>query len=208
VFIGSGLGPSDHPAEDSGGPGHSSLRASRALIYHCPSHSKRRFSSKSRGIRQMSATSFGESQCYPTHRPPPAEAVMARTTSFLPRLGLPALLSAAAIFGISVAAGQTPTGSTRPVPLPEIRKETTVPVAQGVTLDFSDNGANNVTVQTSDNPGVAQVTSKTNAVTVAPGTAHVSVAVFGECPKRTGAVAVHCDPIPVYTVTINVRSAP
>jgi hypothetical protein len=133
---------------------------------------------------------------------------MARTAPFLLRLGLPALLSAAAIFGISLAAGQTPTGSTRPVPLSEIQRGTPVPVAQGVTLDFSDSGANNVTVQTNDNPGVAQITSKTNAVTVAPGTAHVSVTVFGECPKSTGAVAVHCGPIPVYTVTINVQLPP
>jgi hypothetical protein len=126
----------------------------------------------------------------------------------MPRLGLLSSLGAVAIFGISLAAGQTPRGSIRPVPLPEIQKEATVPVAQGVTLDFSDSGANNVTVQTSDNSGVVQVTSKTNAVTVAPGTAHVNVAIFGECPKPTGALAVHCDPIPVYTVTINVRSAP
>jgi len=118
------------------------------------------------------------------------------------------LLGAVAIFGIGAAAGQTPARSTRSVPLSEIQKEATVPVAQGVTLDFSDGGANNVTLQKSDNPSVAQVISKTNAVTVAPGTAHVSVAVFGECPKPTGAVAVHCDPIPVYTLTINVRSAP
>jgi hypothetical protein len=126
----------------------------------------------------------------------------------MPRLGLLPSLGAVAIFGVNLAAGQTPGGSIRPVPLPEIQKEATVLVAQGVTLDFSDSGANNVTVQTSDNSGVVQVTSKTNAVTVAPGTAHVRVAIFGECPKPTGALAVHCDPIPVYTVTINVRSAP
>jgi hypothetical protein len=115
------------------------------------------------------------------------------------------LFGAAAIFGISLAAGQTPTGSTRPVPLSEIQKEATVPAAQGVTLDFSDGGANNVTVQTSDNPGVVQITSKTNAVTVAPGTAHVGVAIFGECPKPTGMMVVSCDPIPVFSVTIQVQ---
>jgi hypothetical protein len=130
---------------------------------------------------------------------------MARTAPFLPRLGLPALLSAAAIFGISLAAGQTPTGSMRPVLLSEIEKEATISVAQGVTLDFSDGGANNVAVRTSDNPSIVQITSKTNAVTVAPGTAHVSVANFGQCPKPTGMQVVSCDPIPVFSLTLKVQ---
>jgi hypothetical protein len=133
---------------------------------------------------------------------------MAQTATFLPRLGLLPLLGAVAIFGFGPTMAQAPGGSISPVPLSEIQKQATVPVARGVTLDFSDGGANNVTVQTSDNPSVVQVISKTNAVTLAPGTAHVSVAVFGECPKPTGTLAVHCDPIPVYTVTIHVRSAP
>jgi hypothetical protein len=126
----------------------------------------------------------------------------------MPRLKLLFSLGAVAIFGISLAAGQTPGGSIRPVPLAEIQKEATVPVAQGVTLDFSDSGANNVTVQTSDNPSVVQVTSKTNAVTVAPGTAHLKVASFGRCPKPVGMEVVSCDPIPVYSVTINVQKQP
>jgi hypothetical protein len=114
-------------------------------------------------------------------------------------------LGAVAFFGFGPAAGQTPGGSIRPVPLSEIQKEATVPVAQGVTLDFSDSGANNVTVQTSDNPSVVQVTSKTNVVTLALGTAHVSVANFGQCPKPTGMQIVSCDPIPIFSVTIKVQ---
>jgi hypothetical protein len=133
---------------------------------------------------------------------------MARTARFMPRLGLLPFLGAVAIFGIGPAIAQAPGGSIRPVPLSEIQKQATVSVARGVTLDFSDTGANNVTVQTSDNPSTVQVISKTNAVTVAPGTARLSVAVFGECPKPTGRVAVHCGPIPVYSVTINVQSPP
>jgi hypothetical protein len=126
-------------------------------------------------------------------------------------MGLRALsvsLGAVAIFGIGLATAQAPGGSIRPVPLSEIQKEATVPVAQGVMLDFSDSSANNVTVQTSDNPSVVQVTSKTTAVTLAPGTAHVSVANIGHCPKSTSTVAVSCDPIPVYSVTVNVRTSP
>jgi hypothetical protein len=99
-------------------------------------------------------------------------------------------------------------GSTRPVLLSEIEKEATIAVPQGITLDFSDGGANNVTVKTSDNPGVVQITSKTDAVTAVPGTAHVSVASFGRCPKPTGMQVISCDPIPVYSVTINVQYRP
>lgn len=99
-------------------------------------------------------------------------------------------------------------GSTRPVPLAEIEREATIAVPQGVTLDFSDGGTNNVTVKTSDNPGVVQITSKTGAVTAAPGTAHVNVANIGQCPKPAGMHIVLCDPIPVYSVTINVQSQP
>ena len=96
-------------------------------------------------------------------------------------------------------------GSTRPVLLSEIEREATIAVPRGVTLDFSDGGTNNVTVKTSDNPGVVQITSKTNAITAAPGTAHVDVANIGQCPKPTGMQIVLCDPIPVYSVTINVQ---
>jgi hypothetical protein len=99
-------------------------------------------------------------------------------------------------------------GSIRPVPLSEIQKEATISAARGVTLDFSDGGASNVTVQTSDNPSVVQITSKTNAVTVAPGTAHLKVANFGRCPKPVGMEVVSCDPIPVFSVTINVQKQP
>jgi hypothetical protein len=63
--------------------------------------------------------------------------------------------------------------SIRPVLLSEIESQSTISVAQGITLDFSDGGSNNVTVMTSDNPSVVQITSKTNVVTVAPGTAHL-----------------------------------
>jgi len=114
-------------------------------------------------------------------------------------------LGALAIFGIGLAMAQVPGTPMRQVSLSEIRKEATLPVAQGVTLDFSDSGANNVTVQKSDNDSVVQVISKTNAVTLASGTAHVSVAVFGECPKPTGMQVVSCDPIPVFSVTIKVQ---
>jgi hypothetical protein len=95
-------------------------------------------------------------------------------------------------------------GSVRRVPLSEIQSQATIPAAQGVTLDFSDGGSNNVSVMMSDNPSVVQITSKTNVVAVAPGTAHLSVANFGQCPKPTGMVRVSCDPIPTYSVTINV----
>jgi hypothetical protein len=113
-------------------------------------------------------------------------------------------LGIAAIFGIGVAMAQAPGGSIRPVPLSEIEKEATVPVAQGVTLDFSDGGARNVAVNSTDNPNIVQITSKTTVVAVASGTAHVSVAVFGRCPRPAGMQVVSCDPIPVYSVTINV----
>lgn len=96
-------------------------------------------------------------------------------------------------------------GSMRPVPLSEIEGEATIAVPRGVTLDFSDGGTNNVTVKTSDNPDVVQIASKTNAVTATPGTAHVNVANFGQCPKATGMQIVLCDPVPVYSVTINVQ---
>jgi hypothetical protein len=114
-------------------------------------------------------------------------------------------LGVVAVFGIGLAMAQVPGGALRRVPLSEIQKEATVPVAQGVTLDFTDGGANKVTVQKSDDSSVVQITSKTNAVTLAPGTARVSVAVLGECPKPTGAQVVSCDPIPVFSVTIKVR---
>ena len=96
-------------------------------------------------------------------------------------------------------------GAMRQVRLSEIQKEATFPVNQGVTLDFTDGGVNKVTVQKSDDSSVVQVISKTNAVTLAPGIAHVSVAVFGECPKPTGMQVVSCDPIPVFSVTIKVQ---
>jgi hypothetical protein len=96
-------------------------------------------------------------------------------------------------------------GSMRRVPMSEIERQAAISVAQGVTLDFSDGGVNSVTVQTSDNPGVVQITSKTNAATVAPGTAHVTVANIGQCPTPTGMQIVLCDPIPIYSVTIDVR---
>jgi|SRR6266481_7830649 hypothetical protein len=114
-------------------------------------------------------------------------------------------LGAVTIFGIGLAIAQTPGGSMRPVPLSEIEGEATIAVPRGVTLDFSDGGTNNVTVKESDNPGVVQITSKTNAVTAAPGTAHVNVANIGQCPKPTGMQIVLCDPIPVYSVTVNVQ---
>jgi hypothetical protein len=121
-------------------------------------------------------------------------------------------LGAVAFFGIGLAIAQVGPGgeggSISPVPLSEIQSQATIPAARGVTLDFSDGGSNNVSVMTSDNPSVVQITSKTNAVTVAPGTAHLKVANFGQCPKPTGMVKVSCDPIPTYSVTINVRSAP
>jgi hypothetical protein len=120
-------------------------------------------------------------------------------------------VGALALFGIGLAIAQPSPGggaSMRPVPLSEIERQATISVAQGVTLDFSDGGANNVMVKTTDNPGVVQITSKTNAVTVGPGAAHVDVATFGQCPKPTGMQVVSCDPIPVYSVTINVRYQP
>lgn len=117
-------------------------------------------------------------------------------------------LGSLAFFGIGLANAQpSPVGgaSMRSVLLSEIQSQAAISEAQGVTLDFSDGGANNVMVQTTDNPSVAQITSKTNAVTVAPGTAHVGVANFGRCPELTGRLKVSCDPIPVFSVTINVQ---
>jgi hypothetical protein len=99
-------------------------------------------------------------------------------------------------------------GSMRPVLLSEIESQATISVAQGVRLDFSDGGANIVTVETSDNPTAVQITSKTNAVAIALGKAHVSVANIGRCPKPTGMQIVLCDPIPTYSVTINVQDQP
>jgi hypothetical protein len=99
-------------------------------------------------------------------------------------------------------------GSVRPVLLREIESQATISVPPHVTLDFSDGGTNKVTINASDNRGVVQMMSKENAVSVAAGTAHLSVANIGHCPKSTGTLAVHCDPIPVYSVTINVRSPP
>jgi hypothetical protein len=99
-------------------------------------------------------------------------------------------------------------GPIRPVRLSEIESQATISVAQGVRLDFSDGGANIVTVETSDNPTVVQITSKTNAVAVAIGRARVSVANIGRCPKPTGMQIVLCDPIPTYSVTINVQDQP
>jgi hypothetical protein len=121
-------------------------------------------------------------------------------------------LGALGFFGIGFAVAQVGPGggggSIRPVPLSEIQSQATVSVTQGVALDFSDGGANNVSVMTSDNPSVVQITSKTNAVTVAPGAAHLKVANFGRCPKSTEIVKVSCDPIPTYSVTINVQHQP
>ncbi len=106
------------------------------------------------------------------------------------RKALSLSLGALTFFGIGLVIAQAGLGagggSTRPVLLSEIQSQSTISVAQGVTLDFSEGGSNNVTVMTSDNPSVVQITSKTNAVTVAPGTAHLSVANFGQCPKSTG----------------------
>jgi hypothetical protein len=99
-------------------------------------------------------------------------------------------------------------GSIRPVRLSEIESQATISVAQGVTLDFSNGGANNVAVKTSDNLSVVQITSKTNVITVAAGTAHLNVANIGQCPKPTGMQIVLCDPIPIYSVTINVQDKP
>jgi hypothetical protein len=121
------------------------------------------------------------------------------------RKALSLSLGALTFFGIGLAMAQVPGGPMRQVPLSEIEKEATVSVAQGVTLNFSDGGANNVAVQESDNPSVVQVISKTNAVTLAPGTAHVSVANPGHCPKPAGMQVVSCDPIPVFSVTIKVQ---
>jgi hypothetical protein len=126
-------------------------------------------------------------------------------------LAFPLVFGALTFFGMGLAETVAQIGpgggggSMRRVPLAEIEKEATVSVARSVTLDFSNGGTNNVTVQTSDNPGVVQVTSKTNAVTVASGTAHVKVANFGQCPKPTGPQVVLCDPIPIFSVTINVQ---
>ena len=121
-------------------------------------------------------------------------------------------IGALAFFGIGLAIAQVSPGggggSIRPVLLSAIESQATISVPQGVTLDFSDGGTNNVVVQKSDNPGVVQIMSKENAVSVAAGTAHLSVANMGHCPESTGALAVHCDPIPVYSVTITVRSPP
>ena len=94
------------------------------------------------------------------------------------------------------------------MPLSEIQSQATITVAQGVALDFSDGGFNNVSAVTSDNPSAVQITSETNAVTVAPGTAHLRVANFSQCPKSTGMVKVSCDPIPTYSVTKNVQHQP
>jgi hypothetical protein len=136
-------------------------------------------------------------------------------------------LGALAVFGIGLAIAQAGPadggGSIRAVPLSEIQSQSPITVAQGVTLNFSDGGSNNLTVMTSDNPSVVQITSKTNVVTVAPGTAHLRVANFGQCPNPTempaatpappGAIArrparILCDPIPTYSVTINVQHQP
>jgi hypothetical protein len=121
-------------------------------------------------------------------------------------------LGALAFFGIGLAVAQVGPGggggSIRPVPLSEIQCQATILVAQGVTLDFSDGGSNNVTVMTGDNPSVVQVTSKTNVVAIAPGAAHLSVANFGQCPELKGMVKVSCDPIPTYSVTIKVQHQP
>jgi hypothetical protein len=129
--------------------------------------------------------------------------------SLVGRFGFSLSLAALAFFGIGLAIAQIAPGggggSMRRVPLSVIEKEVTISVAPGVTLDFSDGGANNVAVKTSDNPGVVEITSKTNAVTAAPGTAHVGVANIGRCPKPTGMQVVSCDPIPVYSITINVQ---
>jgi hypothetical protein len=117
-------------------------------------------------------------------------------------------LGGVAFSGIGLAIAQaSPDGgaSMRPVLLSEIQSQAAISAAQGVTLDFSDGGVNNVMVSTTDNPSVVQITSKTNAVTVAPGTAHVGVANFGRCPKPTGNLRFSCDPIPVFSVTINVQ---
>ena len=122
------------------------------------------------------------------------------------------LLSLGALAGIGLAIAQVGPGggggSIRPVPLSEIQGQATITVAQGVVLDFSDGGSNNVSVMTSDNPGVVQITSKTNVVTIASGAAHLKVANFGQCPKPKGMVKVSCDPIPTYSVTINVQHRP
>jgi hypothetical protein len=99
-------------------------------------------------------------------------------------------------------------GPIRPVLLSEIESRATISVARGVTLDFSDGGANNVMVDTSDNPSVVQITSKTNAVTIAPGTAHLGVANIGQCPKPKGAQSIACSPVLAYTLTINVQNQP
>jgi hypothetical protein len=118
-------------------------------------------------------------------------------------------LGALAFFDIGLAIAQVGPGggggSISPVPLSEIQSQATIPAPQGVTLDFSDGGSNNVSVMTSDNPSVVQVTSKTNVVAVAPGTAHLRVANFGQCPQSTEMLRVSCDPIPTYSVTINVQ---
>jgi hypothetical protein len=120
-------------------------------------------------------------------------------------------LGGLAFFGIGLANAQPSPGggaSMRPVLLSEIQSHAPISVAQGVTLDFSSGGSNNVTVMTSDNPSVVQVTSKTNVVAVAPGTAHLRVANFGQCPQSTEMLRVSCDPIPTYSVTINVQHQP
>jgi hypothetical protein len=133
-----------------------------------------------------------------TRRTPPVV-----TFGLLLSLGVPAFLGIGRAMAQAAPAGGG--GPMRQVPLSEIEKEATISVPRGVTLDFSNGGANNVAAKTSDNPGVVQITSKTDAVTVAPGTAHVRVANFGRCPKPRGMEVVSCDPIPVYSVTINVR---
>ena len=102
------------------------------------------------------------------------------------RKALSLSLGALTFFGIGLVTAQAGLGagggSTRPVLLSEIQSQATISVAQGVTLDFSDGGSNNVTVQSSDNPAAVHITSKTNAATVAPGTAHLRVVNFGQCP--------------------------
>ena len=110
-------------------------------------------------------------------------------------LGALALLVATPVMAEASPGGSG--GSVRPVLLREIESQGTISVAPYVTLDFSDGGANNVNINASDNPGVVHLISKEKALSVAVGTAHVNVANFGHCPKSTGMLAVHCDPIPV-----------
>jgi hypothetical protein len=126
-------------------------------------------------------------------------------------LAFPLAFGALAFFGMGLVETEAQiapgagAGPIYQVPLSEIEKEATISEAPGVTIDFSNGGANNIAVKTTDNPDVVQITSKTNAVTVARGSAHLTVANIGHCPKPTGTQMVLCDPIPVYSVTINVR---